>query len=82
MKPVEVADRLRDRFPDVLLARDEVTVIVDREDLLSSLATLRDDPNLSFDFLSCVTAADWPDTIPDSGSSTSCGRWRRSTVSA
>src|SRR4029077_15092656 len=64
VKPEDGADLLGDRFPDVLMARDDVTVIVGREDLLSSLATLRDDPNLSFDFLSCVTAADWPDNDP------------------
>jgi NADH-quinone oxidoreductase subunit C len=64
MMPAALADRLRDRFSDVLVARDEVTVIVDREDLHSALTTLRDDPDLSFDFLSCVTAADWPDNDP------------------
>jgi NADH-quinone oxidoreductase subunit C len=62
--PAELADRLRLRFADVLLARDEVTVIVGRDDLPTTLATLRDDPDLSFDFLSCVTATDRPDADP------------------
>jgi NADH-quinone oxidoreductase subunit C len=62
--PAAMADRLRDRFSDVLVARDEVTIIVDRDDLHSTLTTLRDDPDLSFDFLSCVTAADWPHNDP------------------
>jgi NADH-quinone oxidoreductase subunit C len=62
--PAAMADGLRDRFSDVLVARDEVTIIVDRDELHSTLTTLRDDPDLSFDFLSCVTAADWPHNDP------------------
>ena len=64
MTPAELAERLRGPFADVLLARGEVTVIVDRDDLRSSLTMLRADPDLSFDFLSCVTAADRPDADP------------------
>jgi NADH-quinone oxidoreductase subunit C len=60
----ELADRVRDRFADVLVARDEVAVVVGRDDLHEALTTLRDDPELSFDFLSCLTAADWPDQDP------------------
>jgi len=62
--PAELVNRLRGQFADVLLARDEVTVIVDRDDLRSTLTTLRADPDLSFDFLSCVTATDRPDADP------------------
>jgi NADH-quinone oxidoreductase subunit C len=64
MTPAELADRLRGSFADVLLARDEVTVIVDRGDLRATLATLRAEPDLSFDFLSCVTATDRLDADP------------------
>jgi len=62
--PAELADRLRGRFADVLLVRDEVTVIVDRDDLRSTLTSLRADPSMSFDFLSCLTATDRPDADP------------------
>ena len=64
MITAELAERVRDRFTDVLVARDEVSIIIDRDELLETLATLRDDPDLSFDFLSSVTATDWPDKDP------------------
>ncbi|HEY6568015.1 MAG TPA: NADH-quinone oxidoreductase subunit C [Actinomycetota bacterium] len=59
-----MAERLRARFPDTIEARGEVTVLVDRDDLLDSLAWLRDDDELSFGFLSSLTATDWPGTDP------------------
>lgn len=64
MTPADLAERIRGRGAEVLLARDEVTWIVDREALLGVLASLRDDPELSFDFLSCVTAVDRLDAEP------------------
>ena len=64
MSPQELALRLRERFPDTLLARREVTVVVDRAELLAALAALRDDPDLSFRFLSSVTATDHPGSEP------------------
>ncbi len=62
--PTQLADRMRGRFADVLVAREEVTAIVGRDDLLDALVTLRDDPELSFDFLSSLTATDWPNQDP------------------
>ena len=64
MTPAEIADRVRGRYGDVLLARDEVTVLVDPDELLSCLETLRDDSELGMDFLACVTATDWPGDEP------------------
>ncbi|HXF74073.1 MAG TPA: NADH-quinone oxidoreductase subunit C [Actinomycetota bacterium] len=64
MSPEELAGRLRERFPDTLLARGEVTVVVDRGELLEALAALRDDPELSLRFLSSVTATDHPGREP------------------
>ena len=52
------------RFDDVVLARDDVTVLVDRAELLGALSWLRTEPGLSFDFLSCVTATHWPEAEP------------------
>jgi NADH-quinone oxidoreductase subunit C len=60
----ELADRVRARFGDVLAARDEVTIVVDRDDLHGTLTALREDPELSFDFLSSLTATDWPSQDP------------------
>jgi NADH-quinone oxidoreductase subunit C len=62
----DLAARVRERFPDVLLARGEVTVIVDRTELLDALIRLRDQPDLAFRFLSSVTATDHPGTEPRS----------------
>jgi NADH-quinone oxidoreductase subunit C len=60
----ELAGRLRDRFDDVLEARGEVTITVDRGDLLDTLRTLRDDQDLRLDFLSDVSCTDWPGRKP------------------
>jgi len=62
--PDQLADRIRARCPDTFVARGEVTVQVGRDDLLSTLKFLRDDPVLSMGFLSCVTATDWPGKDP------------------
>jgi NADH-quinone oxidoreductase subunit C len=60
----ELAGRLRDHFDDVLEARGEVTITVDRADILETLRTLRDDPDLRMDFLSDVSCTDWPGREP------------------
>jgi NADH-quinone oxidoreductase subunit C len=60
----ELAERVRARHGDVLVARDEVTIFADRGDLPEALAGLREDPDLSFDFLSSVTATDRPGREP------------------
>jgi NADH-quinone oxidoreductase subunit C len=62
--PAELADRVRARYPDVVVARDEATVVVDRSVLLEALSAFREDPDLSLDFLSSVTATDWPGRVP------------------
>ncbi len=64
MRPEDLAERLRARFPDVLVARGEVQAVLDRSELLDALAWLRDDPELAFDMLSCLTATDWPGAEP------------------
>jgi NADH-quinone oxidoreductase subunit C len=64
MGPAELADRLRGLFPDVLVAREEVTVTVSRGDLVDGLERLRDEADLGFRFLVDVTATDWPGREP------------------
>jgi len=60
----ELAERVRAISPDVVIARDEVTAFVHPEELLGTLAGLRDDAELSFDALSSLTVVDWPDRVP------------------
>jgi NADH-quinone oxidoreductase subunit C len=64
MEPAELAERLRQRFSDVLEARGEVSVTVLPEDLSETMAYLREDEDLAFRFLADVTASDWPDRDP------------------
>jgi NADH-quinone oxidoreductase subunit C len=60
----ELAERVRALHPDVVVARGEVTVFVDRDELLDSLDRLARDEPLSLDALSSVTATDWPGRDP------------------
>jgi len=62
--PAQIAERVRERCPDTIVAREEVTAVVEREALLETLGWLRDDPDLSFGFLSSLTATDWPGKEP------------------
>jgi NADH-quinone oxidoreductase subunit C len=64
MKPTQLADRVRSRCPDTVVSRDQVMAIVDRDDLLDTLAWLRDDDELALRFCSSVTATDWPGSNP------------------
>ncbi len=64
MNPAELAGSLRGKFPDLLFARDEVTVVVQPERLLETVGYLRDQPDLSFGFFADVTATDWPGRDP------------------
>src|SRR5712691_2587982 len=64
MTPDELADQLRQRFPDVLHARGEVTITILPQGLLEAMAFLRDEQDLSFRFLSDLTATDWPGLDP------------------
>jgi NADH-quinone oxidoreductase subunit C len=60
----DLAERVRRRHPDVVVARGEATVLVDRDGLLEALRAFRDDEELRLDFLSSVTATDWPGRDP------------------
>jgi NADH-quinone oxidoreductase subunit C len=62
--PDELAGRLRERFDDVLTARGEVTMTIEREALLDALAFLRDDAALRFTFLADLSCTDWPGREP------------------
>jgi NADH-quinone oxidoreductase subunit C len=62
--PDELAGRVRVRYPDTIVARDEVTVIVERDQLREALAWLAAEPGLELGMLSSVTATHWPDRDP------------------
>ena len=64
MQTGDLAERLRQRFVEVLDARGEVTVTVTPDQLLAALQYLRDEEDLSFRFLSDLTATDWPGAQP------------------
>ena len=64
MNAVGIADRVLTSYPDVVVARDEASVSVARDDLLGALGSFRDDPELRLDFLSSVTATDRPGRDP------------------
>jgi NADH-quinone oxidoreductase subunit C len=64
VRPDRLAARVGERFPDAYLARGEVTLPVERGELLDALVRLRDQPDLSFGFLSSLTATDHPGQDP------------------
>jgi NADH-quinone oxidoreductase subunit C len=64
LSPAELSELLRKRFDDVLVARDEVTVTLERDRLLDALIYLRDQSELRFDFLTDVSCTDWPGREP------------------
>jgi len=64
VRPEQIAERLAQRYPDTFVAREEVTVTVEPEALLATLEEMRTDEELSFDWLSDVSATDWPDRSP------------------
>jgi NADH-quinone oxidoreductase subunit C len=64
VSPEQLAEAVRGRWPDAMLAREEVALVVDREEVLPTLAQLRDDEALAFDLFLGVTAVDWPNADP------------------
>ncbi len=58
-----ILTKLKEKFPDSILGsaefRGELTIIVKRENIVSLCVFLRDDPELSFNFLSDLTAVDY-----------------------
>jgi NADH-quinone oxidoreductase subunit C len=52
------------RYPDVVVAREEATVVIARDQLLDALTWLRDEPGVQLDALSSVTATHWPERDP------------------
>jgi NADH-quinone oxidoreductase subunit C len=59
-----LAERLSKRLDDVILARGEVTVIVERGKVLTTLKWLRDTKALAFEHLSDCSATHWLEREP------------------
>jgi NADH-quinone oxidoreductase subunit C len=60
----ELAAAVTARYPDVVVAREEATVVVARDELLEALAWLRGERGIQLDALASVTATHWPDRDP------------------
>jgi NADH-quinone oxidoreductase subunit C len=63
-----ILKKLKDKFPDSILEiiefRNELTLVVRKEDIVSICTFLRDDPELHFNFLSCLCGVDYPERKP------------------
>jgi NADH-quinone oxidoreductase subunit C len=64
MKPLEIAERIKDRFPDEVLGvnnfRDQVYVSVKRNRIIEICRYLHDDPDISMDYLTDLCGIDYP----------------------
>ncbi len=57
----EVAQQIRERFPDVLIETSDTSVVINSESLLSVATFLKDTAGLDFDYLTAITAVDYYD---------------------
>ncbi len=63
LNPKDIAEKIKEQFPDQVIDvaefRDQVSVIVKREQNIPLLKYLHDDPSLSLDHLQDLTAVDY-----------------------
>ncbi len=63
LNPKDVAEKIKEQFPDQVIEvtefRDQSSVIVKRDQIITILKHLHDDPLLSFDHLQDLTAVDY-----------------------
>ncbi|MFQ6033001.1 MAG: NADH-quinone oxidoreductase subunit C [Candidatus Zixiibacteriota bacterium] len=63
-----ILEKLNERFAESILEvgefREELTVVVKKEDIVRICQFLRDDPELSFNFLSDLCGVDYPERKP------------------
>jgi NADH-quinone oxidoreductase subunit C len=61
--PEQIAGRIKEHFPEQVIEvtnhRDQVSVIIKKDQSVAILRYLHDDPHLSFDHLNDLTAVDW-----------------------
>jgi NADH-quinone oxidoreductase subunit C len=60
---IEAAERIRERFPDAVVAANAVAVEVTPESLVEIARFLRDDPALQMEQATNVTSVDWIDAF-------------------
>ncbi len=63
LPPTVIAEKIKEKFPaqvlEVVEFRDQVSVIVKKDQILAILAFLHDDPSMSLDHLQDLTAVDY-----------------------
>jgi len=63
MEPLEIAEKIKESFPmdvvEVTSFRDQVSIIVKKDNIVDICRYLHDDPNLSFDHLQDLCGADY-----------------------
>lgn len=63
LEPKEIAEKIKEKFPDQVVDvtefRDQVSVIVKRDQIVPICKYLHDDPHLSLDHLQDLTAVDY-----------------------
>ncbi len=57
----EVAQQIRERFPNVLIDTSDTSIVINSESLLFAIAFLKETAGLDFDYLSSITAIDYYD---------------------
>ncbi len=57
----EVAQQIKERFPDALIEASDTFITINSESLLFAVAFLKETAGLDFDYLSSVTAVDYYD---------------------
>jgi NADH-quinone oxidoreductase subunit C len=64
MKPSEIAEKIKNKFPDEVLDitqfRDQVSVIVKRDRIIDICRYLYEDPDIYMDYLSDLCGVDYP----------------------
>lgn len=63
MEPVQVADKIKEKFPNSVLStseyRGQASVVLNRESILDVCHWLHDDPEMRMDLLKDITGIDW-----------------------
>jgi len=57
----KVKEKFSDSIQGVIEFRGELTIVIEKESLLALCSFLKDDPELQYNFLSDVTAVDYPE---------------------
>ncbi|MFC2172097.1 NADH-quinone oxidoreductase subunit C [Acidobacteriota bacterium] len=60
--------KIRERFGEAILESsvfaDEPTIVVGVENLIDACVYLRDDEEMKFDYLACISSVDYPERVP------------------